>query len=152
MFSADPILDGYSSLREGEFRNKPVNREFQFPVLFPDNGNLVGERVRARLRPPPTSLGHSLSDQPLPKNIEFAGRNAANDVSVGTERLSGLPGLASSAWFFSAGGLASSLLLQAGNRRTSFARTKGNREFELNGRLPSIFPRCQIAHRPKDNY
>jgi hypothetical protein len=101
-------------------------------------GNFSRRRtVRASLRPPPASLGCSLSCQRSPKNIDFAGRKAASVAGKWTYYLCGPSGSGSTAGFFSARSLGSSLSLEPWNRRISLAKAKRECEFELTVLLPS---------------
>jgi hypothetical protein len=61
---------------------------------------------------PPASLGHSLSDPPIPKSIEFARRKAANAPAIGTRSLASPLGVVPRARCFSTRSLGSSLSLE----------------------------------------
>jgi hypothetical protein len=56
------------------------NQSRNFPVFFPVNKGIFerGEQFAQGLRPPPASLGHSLSGHSFPRNNDFARRKAAN--------------------------------------------------------------------------
>jgi hypothetical protein len=116
------------------------NQSRNFPVFFPVivTGNFNAENQFAQACVHRQTVLEILSPgSHCQQSIEFAGRKAENAAGMGPYSLSSPRGIAPSVRFFSAGSLTSSLSLESGNCRTSFARAKGIREFELTVLLPS---------------